>query len=206
MNMKEEEFSSKLLADAVSEFAKLPGIGKRTALRLVLNILNKDLSEVENFANTIIRLKRDVKICKTCNNLSDDEVCDICANPKRDHSIICVIENIKDIIAIEKTMQFKGVYHVLGGLISPLDGISPSDLNILSLENRIRNENIKELIFALNTTMEGETTGFYLFKKLKNFDVEISSIARGVGFGDELEYTDEITLGRAITNRTKLNF
>lgn len=206
MNMKEEEFSSKLLADAVSEFAKLPGIGKRTALRLVLNILNKDLSEVENFANTIIRLKRDVKICKTCNNLSDDEVCDICANPKRDHTIVCVVENIKDIIAVEKTMQFKGVYHVLGGLISPLDGISPSDLNISDLENRIVNENIKELIFALNTTMEGETTGFYLFKKFKNYNIEISSIARGVGFGDELEYTDEITLGRAITNRTKLNF
>ncbi|MEA3452487.1 MAG: recombination mediator RecR [Bacteroidota bacterium] len=203
--IKEEEFSSKLLANAVNEFSKLPGIGKKTALRLVLNMLNKNIDEVEAFSNSIVKLKKEVKVCKICNNLADNDVCDICSNSKRDHSVVCVIENIKDIIAIEKTMQFNGVYHVLGGLISPLDGISPSDLNIKNLENRLEQNTIKELIFALNTTMEGETTGFYLYKKMSKFDVEISSIARGVGFGDELEYTDEVTLGRAITNRTKLN-
>jgi len=203
--IREEEFSSKLLANAVNEFSKLPGIGKKTALRLVLNMLNKDIDEVEAFANSIVKLKKEVKVCKICNNLADSDVCDICSNKKREHSVVCVIENIKDIIAIEKTMQFNGVYHVLGGLISPLDGISPSDLNIKNLENRLEQKTIKELIFALNTTMEGETTGFYLLKKMSKFDVEISSIARGVGFGDELEYTDEVTLGRAITNRTKLN-
>ncbi len=204
--MNEEEFSSKLLADAVNEFTKLPGIGRKTALRLVLNLLNKNIEEVEAFGNSIIKLKKEVKVCKICNNLSDNEICDICANSKRDHSTICVIENIKDIIAIEKTMQYKGVYHVLGGLISPLDGISPSDLNINSLEKRLENDTVKELIFALNTTMEGETTGFYLFKRMKKYNIDISSIARGVGFGDELEYTDELTLGRAIANRTKLNY
>ncbi|MBN2663279.1 MAG: recombination protein RecR [Bacteroidales bacterium] len=204
--MFEEEFSSKLLTKAVNEFAKLPGIGKKTALRLVLHLLNKETEQVKIFSESIVRLKEEIKICKTCNNLSDNEKCDICSNPKRHTGVVCVVENIKDIIAIEKTMQFNGLYHVLGGLISPIDGIAPSDLNIHSLEQRIVNEYITELVFALNTTMEGETTSFFLFKKFKNFDVEISSIARGVGFGDELEYTDEVTLGRAITNRTKLEF
>ncbi len=204
--MFEEEFSSKLLSKAVSEFAKLPGIGKKTALRLVLHLLNQNEEQVHTFADSIVRLKKEIKVCKKCNNLSDSDLCDICANSKRNDSVICVVENIKDIIAVEKTMQFNGLYHVLGGLISPIDGIAPSDLNITGLEQRLKNENTKELVFALNTTMEGETTSFYLFKKFKNYNVEISTIARGVGFGDELEYTDEITLGRAIANRTKLSF
>ena len=204
--MFEEEFSSKLLTKAVNEFAKLPGIGKKTALRLVLHLLNQDEEQVHTFADSIVKLKKEIKVCKKCNNLSDSDLCNICANPKRDNSVICVVENIKDIIAVEKTMQFNGLYHVLGGLISPIDGIAPSNLNVNDLELRFKNEHIKEIVFALNTTMEGETTSFYLFKKFKNYNVEISSIARGVGFGDELEYTDEITLGRAIANRTKLSF
>lgn len=204
--MFEENFSSKLLTDAVNEFSKLPGIGKKTALRLVLYLLNQDIEKVNKFSESIIKLKKEIKICKICNNLSDKDVCDICSDPKRDRNKICVVENIKDIIAIEKTMQYNGLYHVLGGLISPIDGISPTDLNIKSLEDRLKNETIDEIIFALNTNMEGETTSFYLHKKLKKFDVKISSIARGVGFGDELEYTDELTLGRAIANRTRLVF
>lgn len=199
--MFEEDFSSKLLADAVNEFAKLPGIGKKTALRLVLHLLNQDEDQVEMFSNSMTKLKNEIKICKVCNNLSDSEICDICANPRRDNSIVCIVENIKDIIAVEKTMQFQGVYHVLGGLVSPIDGIAPSDLNITSLERRLSEGTIKEVIFALNTTMEGETTSFFLYKKISEFNVKISSIARGVGFGDELEYTDELTLGRAIMNR-----
>jgi len=204
--MFEEEFSSKLLSDAVNEFAKLPGIGKKTALRLVLHLLGRDIEQVKSFSESILKLKNEIKVCKVCNNLSDNDICEICSNPRRDKSRICVVENIKDIIAIEKTLQYNGLYHVLGGLISPIDGISPSDLNIFDLHQRIENDEVKELIFALNTTMEGETTSFFLFKKFKDYNVEISSIARGVGFGDELEYTDEMTLGRAIANRTKLNF
>lgn len=203
--MFEQNFSSKLLTNAVNEFAKLPGIGKKTALRLVLHLLNKDNEQVKVFSESILILKNKIKICKTCNNLSDTEVCNICSNPKRDHGKICVVENIKDIIAIEKTLQYNGLYHVLGGLISPLDGIAPTDLNIENLEQRIIGENISELIFALNTTMEGETTSFFLLKKLSKYNINVSTIARGVGFGDELEYTDEITLGRAISNRTKIN-
>ncbi len=204
--MFEENFSSKLLTDAVNEFSKLPGIGKKTALRLVLYLLNQDIEKVNKFSESIIKLKKEIKVCKICNNLSDKDVCDICSDPKRDRNKICVVENIKDIIAIEKTMQYNGLYHVLGGLISPIDGISPTDLNIKSLEDRLKSETIDEIIFALNTNMEGETTSFYLHKKIKKFDVKISSIARGVGFGDELEYTDELTLGRAIANRTTLVF
>ncbi|MBN2891903.1 MAG: recombination protein RecR [Bacteroidales bacterium] len=200
--MFNEDFSSKLLADAVNEFAKLPGIGKKTALRLVLHLLNQDDEQVELFSSSMVKLKKEIKICKVCNNLSDNDLCDVCANPKRDVSIVCVVENIKDIIAIEKTMQYQGVYHVLGGLISPIDGVAPSDLNISSLEKRLSEGKVNEVIFALNTTMEGETTSFFLYRKLAEFSVNISSIARGVGFGDELEYTDELTLGRAIKNRT----
>jgi recombination protein RecR len=199
-----EEFSSKLLAAAVNEFAKLPGIGYKTALRLVLNLFNKDIEDVKNFSNSILKLKEEAKVCKICHNISDAEVCDICSNPSRDHSTICVVENIKDILAIEKTMQYSGVYHVLGGLIMPTEGIAPSDLNIDSLTKRLENSEVKEVIFALNTTMEGETTGFFLYKKIASLNVKISSIARGVGFGDELEYTDEITLGRAIKNRVEI--
>lgn len=200
--MFETDFSSELLNNAVSEFAKLPGIGKKTALRLVLFLLNKDTEQVEQFVNSILKLKKDVKVCEKCNNLSDNDLCNICINPKRDISVICIVENIKDIIAIEKTMQYNGVYHVLGGLISPLNGISPTDLNIDNLLTRLVDNSVKEVIFALNTTMEGDTTSYFLNKKISKFDVKISSIARGVGFGDELEYTDELTLGRAILNRT----
>ncbi len=199
--MELEYLSSKLLADAVEEFSKLPGIGSKTALRLVLHLLDQEDSRVEAFANSVLKLKKEVKRCKICHNISDDEVCNICANPKRDHSIVCVVENIKDIIAIEKTHQYQGVYHVLGGLISPVDGIGPEKLNIETLIDRVKNSSIQEIILALNTTMEGEATSFYLYKKMSSFPVRITTLARGVGFGDELEYTDEITLGKAITNR-----
>ncbi len=199
-----EDYSSKLLSKAVSEFAKLPGIGNKTALRLVLHLFNKELEDVKNFSEAIIKLKEEAKTCKICHNISDSEICNICANAARDHSTICVVENIKDILAIEKTMQYNGVYHVLGGLIMPTEGIAPSDLNIDTLEKRISGSDIREVIFALNTTMEGETTGYFLFKKLSPLNVKISSIARGVGFGDELEYTDEITLGKAIKNRVEI--
>jgi recombination protein RecR len=200
-----QDFASNLLSDAVNQFAKLPGIGKKTALRLVLSLIDNELDVVEKFGNSIINLKKNIKHCKICNNLSDQDICPICADISRDHSTICVVENIKDIIAIEKTMQYKGVYHVLGGLISPLDGISPSDIDINGLEKRLLKNDIKEVILALNTTMEGETTAFYIAKKINKHNVLLSSIARGVGFGDELEYTDEITLGKAIANRTKLD-
>lgn len=199
--MFENNYSSKLLSNAVAEFTKLPGIGKKTALRLVLHLLKQDVEAVRFFGNSIIRLKEEVKHCSVCNNISDFEVCEICSNPKRNHEIICVVENIKDVIAIENTNLFHGVYHVLGGIISPLDGIGTGDLSIELLESRLQNETVKEIVFALNTTMEGETTCFYLNKRLSKFNVEISTIARGVAFGDDLEYTDEITLGRSIMNR-----
>lgn len=200
------EFSSKLLENAVNQFAKLPGIGKKTALRLVLNIFNREKEEVEIFAQSLLELKQKAQKCKICNNISDGEVCDICADKSRDHSVICVVENIKDIIAIEKTMQFNGVYHVLGGLLSPLEGVSIEDLNFESLEDRLKNGQVSEVILALSTTMEGDTTGFYLHKRISRYNTEITTIARGVGFGDELEYTDEMTLGKAIANRVKMNF
>lgn len=199
--MFENNYSSKLLTTAVNEFAKLPGIGRKTALRLVLQILNYSKEEVSFFANSLTKLKDEVKRCKICNNISDFEKCEICANPKRIPEIVCVVENIKDVIAIENTNQFNGVYHVLGGIISPMDGIGPGDLSIDLLENRLAEGNIKEVIFALNTTMEGETTCFYLNKRISKYNVLISTIARGVAFGDDLEYTDEMTLGRSILNR-----
>jgi len=203
--MYENTFSSKLLSDAVTEFSKLPGIGKKTALRLVLHLLNQDIEEVKFFGNSIIKLREDVKHCRICNNISDYEICEICSNTKRNSKLVCVVENIKDVIAIENTSQYNGVYHVLGGIISPLDGIGPNDLSIDLLENRLQSKNIEEIIFALNTTMEGETTCFYLNKKISKFDVTISTIARGVAFGDDLEYTDEMTLGRSILNRISYN-
>jgi len=199
------EFSSKLLENAVNQFAKLPGIGKKTALRLVLNLFNRDIEDVEMFANSIVELKHKAKKCKICNNISDEEICEICSDKSRDHSVICVVENIKDIIAIEKTMQYNGVYHVLGGLLSPLEGISVEDLNFDSLEERLKTGQVKELIVALSTTIEGDTTGFYLHRKMSVYNTEITTIARGVGFGDEIEYTDEMTLGKAIANRVKMN-
>lgn len=194
-------FSSKLLEEAVAEFSKLPGIGQKTALRLVLHLLNKDQTEVEQFGNCMIKLKQNIKQCSVCNNISDFEVCEICSSRKRDRTLVCVVEDTRDVMAIENTNQYTGLYHVLGGLISPMDGVGPADLFIDGLVNRIDSEEVKEIILALSPNMEGDTTLFYLYKKLKDFDLFISTIARGVAFGGELEYTDEITLGRSIVTR-----
>ena len=195
-------FSSKLLENAVNEMSKLPGIGKRTALRLVLFLLNQPNSLTIHLSKSLIDLVDGVVLCKNCHNISDLEICEICSNIKRDKSIICVVEDIRDVMAIESTGQFSGVYHVLGGKISPIEGIGPNQLNISSLIDKIKSENISELIFALSATMEGDTTNFYLFRKLKECNVNVSVISRGIGIGNELEYTDEVTLGRAILNRS----
>jgi recombination protein RecR len=197
-----DRFPSKLLENAVNEFAKLPGIGRKSALRLVLHLLKQDIQDVEIFGNSLIQLRSEIKHCKICHNISDTDICSICANPSRNPSIICVVENIKDVMSIENTQQFKGLYHVLGGIISPMDGIGPSDLEIDSLVSRVTEGNTEEVILALSTTMEGDTTNFFIYKKLKNTSVKISTLARGVSIGDELEYTDEVTLGRSIVNRT----
>lgn len=194
-------YPSTLLENAVNEFAKLPGIGRKSALRLVLHLLRQDKEKVANFANTIIKLKNEVKYCSSCHNISDTEMCGICADRSRDHSLVCVVENVKEVMAIEKTIQFRGVYHVLGGIISPIDGIGPSDLEIASLEERVSDGNIKEVILALSATMEGDTTNFYIFRRLQPYGVKVSIIARGVSIGDEIEYADEVTLGRSIINR-----
>lgn len=194
-------FSSKLLEDAVAEFARLPGVGQKTALRLVLHLLNQNNEDVARFTQSINKLKNEIQFCKTCLNISDNEICEICSSPKRDHTLICVVEDTRDVMAIENTSQFNGVYHVLGGLISPMDGIGPTDLEVDSLVKRLENSETKEVIFALSATMEGDTTLFYLHKRLKTFDIIISTIARGIAFGGELEYVDEITLGRSITTR-----
>jgi recombination protein RecR len=195
-------YSSKLLEDAVNEFAALPGIGRKTALRLVLSLLKRPAAEIEQFGNTIIRLRTNINYCKSCNNISETEICNICSNPKRDKNIVCVVEDIRDVLAVENTNQYTGLYHVLGGIISPMEGIGPSQLNIESLLEKALSGTIDEVIMALSTTMEGDTTVFYLYKKLKPFDVKISTIARGIAIGGELEYADEITLGRSIINRT----
>lgn len=192
---------SALLENAVKEFAKLPGIGRKTALRLVLHLLRQDTSIVDNFANAILTLKQEVKYCSSCYNISDTDICNLCADSSRDSSVVCVVENIKDVMAIENTVQFKGQYHVLGGIISPIDGIGPSDLEIASLIERVKNKGVKEVILALSATMEGDTTNFYIFRKLEPFNIKTSIIARGVAIGNELEYTDEVTLGRSIINR-----
>lgn len=194
-------YSSVLLDNATKEFAKLPGIGKKTALRLVLHLLRQSKEEVENFGNAFITLRNEIQYCKVCHNISDTEICQICADQRRDSSTLCVVENINDVISIENTQQFKGLYHVLGGVISPMSGIGPSDLSIDMLVERVRTSPVKEIILALSPTMEGDTTNFYLYKKLSPFNVEISTIARGISIGDELEYADEITLGRSIVNR-----
>jgi recombination protein RecR len=199
--MFEEYYPSQLLANAVKQFSSLPGIGEKTALRLVLHLLKQDPEQVLEFAQAIVDLKQKSYRCKICHNISDNEVCDICSNPARDHSIVCVVEDIQDLLAIERTRQYNGVYHVLEGLISPIEGIGPADLNISTLENRVEQGQIKEVILALNTTAEGDATALYLYKKLKKFDIKVSTIARGVAFGDELQYTDEITLGRSIIER-----
>ena len=199
----DRNYSSKVLAQAVHEISRLPGIGEKTALRLALHILKKDLTQAKALGNSIISLKENIKICKICNNISDSDFCSICTSNERDDTIICVVENTRDVMAVENTGQFFGHYHVLGGIISPMDGIGPADLSIDSLVERIEQNGIKEIIFALPTTMEGDTTNFYLYKKLTHTNTEISTLARGVAIGDDLEYTDEITLGRSLVNRIK---
>ena len=194
-------FSSKPLEDAVAEFAKLPGVGQKTALRLVLHLLKQDRDEVDRFSTAVSRLRNEIQFCQTCHNISDSLICQICSAPKRDRAVICVVEDTRDVMAIENTNQYNGLYHVLGGLISPMDGIGPSDLEVDSLVERLNQTEAKEVIFALSATMEGDTTIFYLHKRLKHFNISISTIARGIAFGGELEYVDEITLGRSIATR-----
>ena len=197
-----QQYPSQLLERAVSEFAKLPGIGRKTALRLVLWMLRQDHADVEQFADAVSRLKNEVKYCHVCHNISDSDTCPICADPRRDATTVCVVESIQDVMAIENTQQFHGLYHVLGGIISPTDGIGPSDIEAESLVARVAEGNIREVILALSPTMEGDTTNFYLYRKLAPTGVKVSVIARGVAVGNELEYTDEATLGRSIMNRT----
>lgn len=198
-----QQYPSRLLEKAVQEFSRLPGIGRKTALRLVLHLLRQETSDVEQFAQAISTMKREVRFCRCCHNISDEELCPICADRRRDATTICVVENIQDVMAIENTQQYHGLYHVLGGVISPMDGIGPSDLEIDSLVQRVAEEGVSEVILALSPTMEGDTTNFYLFRKLAPYtDVRLTIIARGVSVGGELEYTDEVTLGRSILNRT----
>lgn len=194
-------FSSKLLENAVNEFAKLPGVGQRTALRLVLHLLNQPADEVGQFTEALNRLRQEIRFCESCHNISDQPVCEICSSHKRDTSLICVVEDTRDVMAIENTAQFQGLYHVLGGLISPMDGIGPADLKIDALVERVQRGEVKEVILALSATMEGDTTIFFLYKKLKELPVQVSTIARGIAFGGEIEYVDEITLGRSIATR-----
>ncbi|MGX1930878.1 recombination mediator RecR [Flagellimonas sp. 2504JD4-2] len=195
------EFSSKILENAVYEMSQLPGIGKRTALRLVLHLLKQPEERTNLLSEALLKLRHEINFCKTCFNISDTEVCEICANTKRDRSLVCVVEDIRDVMAIENTSQYNGLYHVLGGKISPMEGVGPQDLNIVSLVKRVKEEGVKELIFALSSTMEGDTTNFYIYKQLEGLEVETSTIARGISVGDELEYADEVTLGRSILNR-----
>jgi len=195
------DFSSKLLENAVNEVARLPGIGKRTALRLVLHLLKQPVENTNYLTESLKVLRTEVKTCEKCHNISDTLLCEICNNPKRDASVVCVVEDIRDVMAIESTSQFRGLYHVLGGKISPIEGIGPQNLEIESLIEKVKNNEIKELIFALSSTMEGDTTNFYIFKQIEKFGVATSTIARGISVGDELEYADEVTLGRSIVNR-----
>lgn len=198
----QQKYPSKLLDKAVNEFSKLPGIGRKTALRLVLHLLRQDNAAVEQFAEAVVQMKHEIKYCSVCHNISDTDICPICSNPRRDATTICVVENIQDVLAVENTLQFHGLYHVLGGIISPMDGISPSDIEIDSLVKRVQAGGINEVILALSPTMEGDTTNFYISRKLEPFNIQLSIIARGISVGDELEYTDEVTLGRSILNRT----
>lgn len=197
-------YPSQLLEKAVAEFSKLPGIGRKTALRLVLHMLRQPVDEVESFTAALSTLRKDVKYCKVCHNISDTDVCPICSDTHRDTSTICIVENIRDVMAVENTQQYRGLYHVLGGIISPMDGIGPNDIEVESLVQRVAAGGVKEVILALSSTMEGDTTNFYISRKLAAYDVALSVIARGISVGDELEYTDEVTLGRAILNRTKM--
>jgi len=197
-----QTYPSKLLELAVNELAKLPGIGRKTALRMALHLLKKSIAEVEALGTAVIKLRNEINYCKKCKNISDQELCAICANPKRDQTLICVVEDIRDVIAVENTSQYNGVYHVLGGIISPMNGIGPQDLHIDALIDRLSSGEVSEVIFALPTTIEGDTTNFYLFRKLSDFNITMTTIARGISIGDELEHTDEVTLGRSILNRT----
>ena len=200
--MIQQQYPSQLLEKAVSEFSRLPGIGRKTALRLVLWMLRQENADVEQFAEAVSRLKHEVKYCHVCHNISDSDTCPICSDPRRDASVVCVVENIQDVMAIENTQQYHGLYHVLGGIISPMDGIGPSDIEIDSLVERVKAGDVSEVILALSPTMEGDTTNFYIYRKLSPMGVKVSVIARGVAVGNELEYTDEVTLGRSIMNRT----
>lgn len=202
--MQFQDIPSDLLREATEQMARLPGIGAKTALRLALHLLNRSEDEVRQFSESFLKLKQEIRRCSVCHNLSDTPVCSICASSQRDRSMICVVESIRDVMSFEATLQYKGLYHVLGGIISPMQGIGPGDLSVDLLIQRAQTPEIKEIIIALNTNMEGETTAFYLYKKLKPFPVKITSIARGIGFGDEIEYADEITLGRSIRNRVNI--
>jgi recombination protein RecR len=195
------DFSSKLLEQAVAEMSQLPGIGKRTALRLVLHLLKQPATQTQQLAEALLDLKTNIKLCKNCHNISDTEVCEICANPNRIKELVCVVEDIRDVMAIENTGQYRGLYHVLGGKISPMDGIGPSQLTIKSLVDKVKEGEVEEIIFALSSTLEGDTTNFYIFRQLEGLNIKTSTIARGISVGDELEYADEVTLGRSITNR-----
>jgi recombination protein RecR len=195
------QFSSALLENAVNEFAKLPGIGKKTALRLVLHMLKQDPEKVEHFGEAIIKMRQEIRFCQRCYNVADADICSICANSMRRQELVCVVENVRDVIAIESTQQYSGSYHILGGIISPLDGIGPDQLHIEALIQRVQKEKIEEIIFALNTNIQGDTTIYYIQKKLQSFPVRVTTIARGIAFGGELEYADEMTLARSITNR-----
>lgn len=199
--MNIDNFPSKLLESAVNEFAKLPGIGRKSALRMVLHLLRQNKESVNMFGQTLIQLRNEIKHCRICHNISDTDICAICTNPTRNHSVICVVENIRDVMLVENTLQYNGLYHVLGGIISPMDGIGPNELEIDSLIERAGQKEIVEIILALSTTMEGDTTNFYIYRKLKEKPVRITTLSRGVAVGDDLEYTDEITLGRSLVNR-----
>ncbi|PKP54247.1 MAG: recombination protein RecR [Bacteroidetes bacterium HGW-Bacteroidetes-1] len=196
------EYSSSLLENAVSELARLPGIGKKTALRLALHLLREDTQRTEKLAHSLVQLREKIMFCKKCHNISDTELCGICSNPRRDENLLCVVEDMRDVMAIERTSSFNGLYHVLGGVISPVEGISPSDLKINSLVERVKNEPIKEVVLALPATIEGDTTNYYIFKQIKNEALKVTTIAKGVSIGDALEFADEVTLGRSIINRT----
>lgn len=200
--MSIQHYPSAILEDAVNEFAKLPGIGRKTALRLVLHLLRQDSEDVEHFGNILLALKSEIHYCRQCHNICDSDLCVICADATRDSHTVCVVENIKDVMSIENTQQYKGLYHVLGGIISPMDGIGPGDLEIESLVKRVNDETIQEVILALSPTIEGDTTNYYIYRKLNKSEVSISTLARGVAIGNDLEYADEITLGRSIINRT----
>lgn len=200
--MNENSNTSLILDNAVNELSKLPGIGRKTATRLILHLIKQPQNDISALGKAVLRLSNEIKYCKSCHNITDNDFCNVCANPSRDKTVVCIVESIKDVIAIENTHQFKGIYHVLGGLISPMDGVGPNDLFIETIEKKVISGSVNEIIFALSPTMEGDTTNYYLFKKLNKYNLNFSILARGISFGDELEYTDEITLGRSIVNRT----